>query len=306
MTVFFGNGSGNAMADRRYEMAVAYLRDNDHEAAADLLRQAIELVPAWPPLHFYLGEAHRQAGQMAEAQAAYASYLALDPSDTLGATIKLSLIGAAPAPETMPPAYVAGLFDQYAPRFETSLVEKLGYNTPELIHRAIHAVKPDHRFDAILDLGCGTGLAGALFHKTTQKMTGVDLSSGMVALARARNIYSDLHIGDIGAFLKHSEEMYDLVLSADVFVYIGALEATFDSIASRLSQNGLFAFSVQSPEHTANDWILGDDHRYAHTENYVEHCLQRSQLDTLSVQDVDLRRDGVRIIRGQIYLAHKL
>jgi predicted TPR repeat methyltransferase len=70
MTVFFGNGSGNTMADRRYEMAVAYLRDNDHEAAADLLRQAIELVPSWPPLHFYLGEAHRQAGQMAEALAA--------------------------------------------------------------------------------------------------------------------------------------------------------------------------------------------------------------------------------------------
>ncbi len=41
-----------------------------------------------------------------------------------GAALKLALLGAAPVPEAPPSAYVEGLFDDYADRFETALVEK--------------------------------------------------------------------------------------------------------------------------------------------------------------------------------------
>lgn len=304
--MFFGNGSGSATADRRYEMAVAYLRDGDYEAAEDLLSQGIEIAPSWPPLHFYLGEVRRKLERVTDAKAAFEAYLALDPADTMGAAIKLALIGATTAPDTMPAAYVAGLFDQYAPRFEHSLVEKLGYKTPELIYRAVMETQQDKPIGAILDLGCGTGLAAALFEGQTERITGVDISSGMVAQARARNIYTALHVEDISAFLERTDETYDLVLSADVFVYTGALEHIFTLIADRLCKHGLFSFSVQTPEADQTSWALGQDHRYAHARQYIEGCLKQSGMDIISRHDIDLRRDGDSIIRGQIYLSRKL
>ena len=41
----------------------------------------------------------------------------------------------------MPQAYVQALFDQYAPRFESSLVGDLGYRGPALLFKAVLAVR---------------------------------------------------------------------------------------------------------------------------------------------------------------------
>ena len=57
--------------------------------------------------------------------------LKLDPADRPGAALKLQLIGAAPAAAAPPSAFVETLFDQYAEKFDNSLVDKLGYRVPE-------------------------------------------------------------------------------------------------------------------------------------------------------------------------------
>jgi len=41
----------------------------------------------------------------------------------------------------MPQAYVQVLFDQYAPRFESSLVDNLGYRGPALLFKAVLSVR---------------------------------------------------------------------------------------------------------------------------------------------------------------------
>ncbi len=69
----------------------------------------------------------------------------------------------------MPQAYVQTLFDQYAPRFESSLVDDLGYRGPALLFKAVLSVRAAARkpafFKRAIDLGCGTGLAAAAFAK---------------------------------------------------------------------------------------------------------------------------------------------
>ncbi len=74
-----------------------------------------------------------------------------------GAALKLALLGAAPVPEVPPSAYVEGLFDDYAERFETALVEKLNYSVPA---KLFSLVEPHGPFRLTVDLGCGTGLFG--------------------------------------------------------------------------------------------------------------------------------------------------
>lgn len=297
--MFFGNGSGNPLADRRYDLALHLAEGGDFSAAADLLRQGLEFAPKWPPIHFHLGEVCRLKGLNNDAKEAFLSYLTLDPADRMGACIKLALLGATPAPETMPTAYVQSLFDQYAPKFEKCLVENLCYRTPEFIYDEVLKIRTGP-FEKLLDLGCGTGLAALLFKDNAGHFTGVDLAPAMIETARAKNLYQALHVGDIEEYLVNTKEAFDLILSADVFVYIGALERIFKDIANCITPDGLFAFSVQSL--TEGDWILGEDHRYAHSRLYIENCANASGMFVLSSTDCTLRQDHGSPVQGTIYV----
>ena len=59
----------------------------------------------------------------------------------------------------------------------------------------------------------------------------------------------------------------DLVLAADVFVYVAALEAIFGEVHRVLKPGGFFAFTVQA--HDGDGVILGADSRYSHGEPYL-------------------------------------
>ena len=297
MELYFKGSSGDLLADRRYQMALEMTEGGDFTAAADLLRQAIEMVPEWPPLYFHLGDALRLSGKKVKAVEALREYLALDPEDKMGATIKLSLLGAHDAPDTLPEEYVRSLFDQYAPRFEKCLVENLAYHTPEIIAEKIRAVHPTP-FENLLDLGCGTGLGALQFKGQASRMVGVDIAPAMVEYAKTKNIYAELHAETIESYLAGTNEKFDLVLAADVFVYIGALDELFKHVTAHMNEGGIYCFSTQKIGDGYKDWILGDDHRYAHAKSYIERCAVNAGLKILSCDDVDLRLDAVAFITG--------
>ena len=78
------------------------------------------------------------------------------------------------------------------------------YRGPALLRDAVEAVmraagRP-MRFGAMLDLGCGTGLAGAAFRPFVDRLAGVDLSPAMIAQARER-LYDRLVTGELEDFL---------------------------------------------------------------------------------------------------------
>lgn len=301
----FGTSSGHMLADKRYALALQLAEWGDFSASADLLRQGIELAPAWPPFYFHLGEALRKTNDFEGAGKAFEEYLIHDPADAMGAAIKLSLIGARAAPPTMPEEYVRALFHQYAPRFEKSLVENLDYHTPDEMAALVLAHK-DGGFSHLLDLGCGTGLAAKFFEGRVKAMTGIDLAPGMIREARAKNIYTHLHEEKIEDFLAGTKDRYDLVLAADVFVYIGEIDAIFTQIANVMTNGGLYSFSVQTPPGGVEGWILGPDHRYAHAHGYVESCLGKAGLELVRrCDDLALRLDGGKPVTGAVYLARK-
>jgi predicted TPR repeat methyltransferase len=267
--------SGNLTADRRFDYARALRREGDHAGAAELIGQALELAPAWPEGQFAYGETLADAGQQEAAVAAYRRYLALDPADSMGAQVKLALLGAQ-TPAALPQAYVRRLFDDYAPRSDAALVEKLGYRGPAKLRAAVdeiaaHKTKQGPRFAATLDLGCGTGLSGAAFRDATDWLEGVDLSPAMVEQARRKGLYDALAAGDMIAHMAaHATEgtrTFDLVIAADVFVYAGDLAPAMDAIRRVTMPGALIAFTVQ--RHAGDGYVLGAEHRYRHSATYV-------------------------------------
>ena len=136
----------------------------------------------------------------------------------------------------MPEGYVRALFDGYAPAFDQALTERLGYRAPELLLRAVEAARSGERmkFGSVLDLGCGTGLAGAAFRPFCDWLVGVDLSPAMLAQAREKGLYDRLVEGDVTRFLAEEAQAkarYHLILAADVFVYLDDLAPVLQAAA---------------------------------------------------------------------------
>ncbi len=112
--------SGDMQADRRYEFACQFWKRGDLEAAADIMRQALERAPDFASAWFSLGEIRDSLGDRDGAVAAFRRARDCDADDPHGASLHLMRLGAEPMGE-MPPAYVRTLFDQYAPKFDKTL-----------------------------------------------------------------------------------------------------------------------------------------------------------------------------------------
>jgi predicted TPR repeat methyltransferase len=281
--------SGNLTADRRFEYGQMLREIGDPAGAADVIAQALELVPTWAEGRFALAEALADANRKDDAIAAYRAYLARDPADSLGAAIRLGLLGATPTPAVMPDAYVRRLFDEYAPRFDKSLVEGLAYRAPDALRSAVDGLAPRRMFAAMLDLGCGTGLAGVAFRPVATRLDGVDLSARMVAEAERKGIYDHLAVGDMIAHLAQAPAPFDLIVAADVLVYLGALDAVFGAVRSKITADGVFAFTVQRAE--TGDFALGREHRYSHSRAYVAACAARAGFKIAALDDGVFRKE---------------
>jgi predicted TPR repeat methyltransferase len=298
--------SGDLIADRRYRFGRDLASRGDLSAAADLFAQAVEAAPEFAATWFALGETRAKLGDGAGAAAALREALRIDPGDRHGAALHLARLGAADPSTAMSPSYVRGVFDQYAARFDDALVEGLAYRGPQRLLEAVGRARAVSApgFGAMLDLGCGTGLAGAAFRTKVRHLTGIDLSPGMIAEARAKGIYNRLQTGELAEFLaveRSASRRYDLVVAADVFVYLFDLGPVVRAVADVLSPGGLFAFTVET--HDGDGVDLGAELRYRHGVAHVRAAVLSAPLQLLELAPVTTRIESGGPVAGLLAVA---
>jgi predicted TPR repeat methyltransferase len=298
--------SGDLLADRRYGFAMALAERGDREGAADLLVQAVEIAPQFASGWFALGELREAMGDHAGARAAFVCAQAADPDDMHGAALRLARFGA-PGADGMSAGYVRTLFDQYAGRFDAAL-ENLACRGPSLLLTALgqacEASGRTMQFGRALDLGCGTGLAGAAIRPLCDWLAGVDASPGMIAQARHKQIYDELDVADVAAFLAAQREPgagYDLVLAADVFPYLGDLTPILAAVVPVLSTRTLVGFTVET--HPGTGVLLGEKLRYAHGENHVRAAAAAAGLALQSIDRAAIRSEAGKPVPALIVVA---
>jgi predicted TPR repeat methyltransferase len=299
--------SGDLMADRRFDFARDLQLKDDLVAAADLLLQAIELAPNFTSAWFTLGGIRQDLGEQDAAIDAFRAAQASDPDDRHGAGLRLMRFGAVPL-SGMPQAYVQVLFDQYAPRFEASLVGDLGYRGPALLFKAvlsIHAAaeKPVF-FKRAIDLGCGTGLAASAFAREVDHFIGVDLSPRMIERSRATGLYAELEVADMLQGLRGKADAgADLILAADAMVYVADLAPLLTEAARVLVGGGLLAFTTET--HGGEGVILGAGLRYAHAAEYVCAAVEAAGLTMSLLEDLSARNEDHVPVPGLVVVAAK-
>ena len=295
--------SGDLIADRRYEMARAYATGGDLAAAADLYAQAVELAPGFASAWFALGEARAALGDTQGAHQAFEMAQATDPEDRHGAALRLAQLGGAdPATEALH-GYVRTLFDQYAPRFDRALSD-LSYSAPAMLRDAVTA--HGKRFGTMLDLGCGTGLAGEAFRARVDWLVGVDLSPKMIDEARKKGLYDRLIVGDIAQYLaeqRAGRAAFHLVIAADVFAYVADLEDICAAVAQVLAPGGLFGFTVET--HAGDGAIVGATMRYAHGGKFVRAAIADAGLTLVELEAASSRTENRMPVPGLLALARR-
>ncbi len=300
---------GHALAWSQYGSLLRELQR--HDEAAHALQQALDL-GADPELHRYY----------------------------------LAALGAQPAPPAPPRAYVEALFDAYAADFDQHLVGTLGYCAHDALVARVQRCAAGARFRAALDLGCGTGLCGPLLQpllrapqppvpglpqavpaaaapsnhtpgaEAAGTLTGLDLSSAMLDRARQRGVYDALVQADAVQFLADNPARYDLVVAADVLIYIGD-PAPLLAAAQRAMTGGLLAFTVEqadlhqpagagpaaAPEEADPGpcWQLLPSLRYAHHPAALVRLAQAQGFEPVLVETAPVRHDQGRPVQG-LYL----
>jgi predicted TPR repeat methyltransferase len=247
----------------RYALGCAWLEAGDAERAAEIFSQLSESHPRF---------AARAAGKIAQAEAMQQE-------------------------NRLPASYVRHLFDQFATDYDRRMVEELSYSAPAILRGLadmLVAAAPG-TLD-ILDLGCGTGLAGRSFLDLARRLDGVDLSPAMVEHARGLKIYNDLVVADVENLLIRKGRSYDLILAADVLVYLGDLTAVFRGAASRLKPGGFLFCTLEKEAGTGFE--LGPKRRYRHSPSYVTEEAARAGLDVMGLLECVPRQDAGAPVKG--------
>jgi predicted TPR repeat methyltransferase len=311
-------GRGGVLA--RITLVNALLAAGDGPGALAEAREAASLQPNVAPVLVALGQALLAAEQLPTAIAELQRALRHDPDNAPARSLLaqawlqageadkalealrgaeddalLARARAILAAQRSDPGYVRHLFDQFSADYDLRMRQHLRYAAPEILLGLAAMVMPGREDLRILDLGCGTGLAGEVFKPLASRLDGIDLSPAMIEKAKQRDIYDHLAVADLESALAASGPAYDLILAADTLVYLGDLSAVFRAAAARLAMDGFFLFTVEKAE---AGFDLGPKRRWRHGETYLRETAQAAGLNIAGLLEAAPRQEAGQPVAG--------
>ncbi len=276
---------------------------NLDSARADYLR-AIDIKPDLVQAYLNLGRLLDSGGDNTAAAGVYQRALDAGLDQGLFEHLLISVSGG--TSEKAPLGYLRAIFDDYAPAFDLHLMRQLEYDLPSRIGAIVHAHAAQlGKKLVVIDLGCGTGLCGVELQQCVEHLAGVDASPLMLEQADRRAIYHDLVEGDAESYLTGlPAASADVVIAADVFIYIGNLAGIFAQAQRVLNSGGLYMFSI---ELLAEDvpYKLQRTGRYQHAASYIASLVADAGLVMQASQPVNLRLELGLPVAGTLFTLTK-
>lgn len=134
-------------------------------------------------------------------------------------------------------------YDGWAESYDADM-QQIGYVHPAAVS-AYTARYVTDTGDAILDAGCGTGTVGNILAIAGfRNLIGLDMSEGMLARARSRNIYARLEQGILGEALPFETGSFAAMISTGVFTLGHAPASSFDELTRITRRDGYLIFSA--------------------------------------------------------------
>lgn len=139
-------------------------------------------------------------------------------------------------------------YDQWAEEYDSDLESDFGWLSPQ--RTADTLAKYVARDAAILDAGAGTGLVGQCLHNLGyHNLTAMDLSQGMLEVARQKNIYQGLDQMTMGETLGYATDRFDASVVVGVFTQGHAPASSLDELVRVTKPGGHIVFSLRTDTH---------------------------------------------------------
>ena len=147
-------------------------------------------------------------------------------------------------------------YNKHAPEYDGHFTAM--YHGPESVFKVWrnHCENKSRVFDA----GCGTGLVGERFADLVKQgnveLYGGDLSSGMLEIAKSKNVYADLQVINLQKPLPYDAESFDCITCAGVFIQAHCGPETLPHLTHVLKKEGIIIATIRWAfyESTKQDW----------------------------------------------------
>lgn len=285
--------------DVLYNLGNCYKDNSDAEKAIATYHTILEINENHRSTVNNLAYLYHKIGDEMQATVFYKKLLKIDPKNISAKYLVSALSGESVS--STPKEYVQTVFDNYSESYEQSLVNELGYSVPTQLRETFDLTFPKtHKIENCLDLGCGSGLAAMEFSDICHSFLGVDLSKKMLQLASNKDIYKSLFATDIESFLNQNDELFDLILAADVFTYVGELRAIFERLTHCATDSTVFSFSTELLKNSAS-FDLQKSGRFAYSREYITQTAQNTGWQIVNTKATGLRKERGQWIDGIIY-----
>ncbi|WP_088243527.1 class I SAM-dependent DNA methyltransferase [Calothrix rhizosoleniae] len=135
-------------------------------------------------------------------------------------------------------------YDLWAKNYDQDLEDEFGYFAPQPTVEVLVKYLP--KSAKILDAGAGTGLVGQLLQQRGyDDLEGMDLSPGMLEIARKQNIYKALYEMALGEPLDFATDYFDAIVSVGTFTYNHAPSNSFDELLRITKPGGYIIFTLR-------------------------------------------------------------
>lgn len=273
------------------------------DEAESWLKEAVVINPDDAEAHYGLGMIAYERDQIDSARTHLADAVRLSPANEIFLYTHQVINGRTPAKQ--PEALTRNMFEGYASNYDRHLLGVLKYRVPQLIADKIVERFPSRNIN-VLDLGCGTGLLGMALGKVGGHFAGVDLSLAMLKEAEKQNVYARLHhVNLLDALATTAANDYDVVVAADVFTYVGALDAAIHDCFKVLKPGGWLFFSCESAPEDVADFGVSKKMRYTHPTAYVKQLLATDGFAGITTDRIDLHVENAVAVPGYIVSAQK-
>ena len=210
----------------------------------------------------------------------------------------------APPPPRAPDRCIVQLYERFAEFYEQNMCTDLEYQAPARLAEALDAELDAVADLDVLELGCGTGLAGQHLRRRARRLVGIDLSPDMVVHAQATGLYDAIEVAEITEWLTRADTPdFDLIAACDTLIYFGDLGQVLMPAAKRIRAGGTLAFTVERGD--AAPFRLTDSGRYVHTESHVRAVAQEAGLAVASITEGLLRYEYGEDVIGLVVVLRR-
>ena len=254
--------------EAHYNLGKALWDSDQHEAAAGFYLRVLDLQPKHAQALDGLGNYHLARAEREQARSYFERCVQLDTTDACGARLKLAYLDVAPPPKQYSDELVRQTYEAKAANWDAD-AQRAEYRFlgPQHVEAAFLQWVGARRELDILDLGCGTGACGVLLRPYARHISGVDLSAPMLAIAKQKLCYDELHNVEIGAFLTRAAQVYDVIVASGVLIFIGDLAALMIEARRVMREGGAFIFTCYRSD-TADVAVRANFH-FAHSEAHL-------------------------------------